>query len=229
MKRSASNLGATTAVGLRPGRYWTSGDATRLIIAVVVLAVGWILARSGVPGWERRIFHIINGASDRWKPLLWPIMQLGNIVVAAIAALAVGLLLRRWRVAVVAALTPVLAWYAALPVKAWVGRARPSELGLDVVVRGQKATGLGFVSGHATVAWALATMLAPHLKPRLRPVAYALAGLVAIARVYVGAHLPLDVVCGAGLGILVGEVGRFVEVMARSREPLSAPPTPAQQ
>ena len=58
------------------------GDAIRLVLALVVLAVSWLLARSGVPDWERRLFRFINSGSDRWDPLLWPIMQLGNVVVA---------------------------------------------------------------------------------------------------------------------------------------------------
>ena len=100
-------------------------------------------------------------------------------------------------------------------------RARPSDLGLTVVSHGHtvQAHGLGFPSGHATVAWALATMLAPHLIPRLRPVAYLLATVVCVARVYVGAHMPLDVIGGAGLGILIGEIGRWVEVLLRRSEP----------
>ena len=39
---------------------------------------------------------------------------------------------------------------------------------------------------------------------RLRWAPFALASLVAIARLYIGVHLPLDVVGGAALGIAVG-------------------------
>ena len=149
------------------------------------------MARQGtVPGWERRLFHEINGASDAWYRVLWPVMQLGNIVVAGLFGLTVGALLRSPRVALIAVVTPIAAWYTALPVKHLVGRFRPEDLGLEVVTRGGAIHGLGFPSGHATVAWALATMLAPHLVPRLRPVVYVLASLVCVARVYVGAHMP---------------------------------------
>jgi undecaprenyl-diphosphatase len=47
------------------------------------------------------------------------------------------------------------------------------------------------------------------LPRRWRPVAWALAGVVALARVYVGAHLPLDVVGGAALGVVVGTLTRW--------------------
>jgi len=42
--------------------------------------------------------------------------------------------------------------------------------------------------------------------------------------VYSGAHLPLDVVGGAGLGVILGEAFRMVESIA-ARDPLpDAPP-----
>jgi len=208
---------------LRSGRRWTRGDAIRVVVALVVLAVGWALARSGVPDWERRLFRFINTGNGFWYRPLWLIMQLGNVAVAAGAGLIVGALLRSWRVCLIAVLTPIAAWYAALPVKEWVGRLRPGDLGLSAVERGGQIHGLGFVSGHATVAWALATMLAPHLIPRLRPVVYGLAALVGLARIYVGAHMPLDVIGGAGLGILMGEIGRRTEVRLRRSEPALTP------
>jgi hypothetical protein len=57
--------------------------------------------------------------------------------------------------------------------------------------------GLGYVSGHSAVAFALATVASPFLGRRARRVAWTLAGLVCVARIYVGSHLPLDVVGGA--------------------------------
>lgn len=64
----------------------------------------------------------------------------------------------------------------------------------------------GFVSGHSAVAAALATAAAPYLSRRLRRVAWALALTVGLARVYVGAHLPLDVVGGLLVGWVTGSL-----------------------
>ena len=50
----------------------------------------------------------------------------------------------------------------------------------------------------------MATVLAPVLPRWGRVVAFALATLVGVARVVYGAHLPLDVVGGACLGIVIG-------------------------
>jgi predicted Ser/Thr protein kinase len=57
--------------------------------------------------------------------------------------------------------------------------------------------GLGYVSGHSAVAVALAMVSSPFLGRRACRVAWVLAALVCVARIYVGSHLPLDVVGGA--------------------------------
>ena len=47
-------------------------------------------------------------------------------------------------------------------------------------------------------------MLRPYQSPPWRAASVGLAATVAFARVHVGAHLPLDVVGGAALGVLLG-------------------------
>jgi undecaprenyl-diphosphatase len=77
----------------------------------------------------------------------------------------------------------------------------------DVVRRGDaSAAGEAFVSGHAIIAFSLAVLLTPYLTRRWRIAAWALAAGVCVGRVYVGAHLPLDVVGGAAIGCAVGAV-----------------------
>jgi glycosyltransferase 2 family protein len=64
--------------------------------------------------------------------------------------------------------------------------------------------GLGYVSGHSAVAVSLATVASPFLGRRARRVAWTLAALVCVARIYVGSHLPFDVLGGAALGWAAG-------------------------
>jgi undecaprenyl-diphosphatase len=78
------------------------------------------------------------------------------------------------------------------------------------VTRGADAVGRGFVSGHAATLAALATVAWPWLGRRGRVVVAVLVVVVCLTRVYVGAHLPLDVVGGAGLGVAVGGVVRLL-------------------
>jgi undecaprenyl-diphosphatase len=82
-----------------------------------------------------------------------------------------------------------------------------------------------FPSGHATIAFACATVIGAAL-PRARVWLYVLAALVAWSRVYVGVHFPLDVVAGAVLGVGLGLVvlrARRTLAAARRRSPRSPP------
>ncbi len=58
-------------------------------------------------------------------------------------------------------------------------------------------------SNHTAAAAALSVWLMT-VYPRLRPLAWTMIGVVAFARVILGAHYASDVVVGAGVGLLVG-------------------------
>jgi membrane-associated phospholipid phosphatase len=134
---------------------------------------------------------------------MWAVMQLGNLVVVPVLAL-IALGFKRFRLAAALAISGTLVWLVAKVIKRLVERGRPGELVENIILRHAPAAGNGFISGHAAVAFAMAAVLSPYLNRQLQVVAWALAVLVCIARVYVGAHLPLDVIGGAGFGLAVG-------------------------
>ena len=74
-----------------------------------------------------------------------------------------------------------------------------------------------FPSGHAATSFACAGVLAA-VAPRLGPALFALAAAIALSRVYVGVHYPLDVVGGAVLGACVALV--VLRVVPLRRRPL---------
>jgi membrane-associated phospholipid phosphatase len=76
----------------------------------------------------------------------------------------------------------------------------------DARVRGREAAGLGFPSGHAGVAVALGVGAWHRLDARGRVAAAALMPIVGGTRLYVGAHLPLDALSGAALGLTIDAV-----------------------
>lgn len=172
--------------------------------AATLLAVTWVVASRGtVPPLEAAAFRWGNGASDLAWYLVWPIMQLGNLVAPLVVAAASAVWLRRWRPSLEVVAAAYAGWAVAKVVKDLVDRGRPHAYLTDVLLR-EPAHGLGFISGHVAVATAMATALWPRLTTVGRLVAGALVAAVAAGRVVAGAHLPLDVVGGAAAGLLVG-------------------------
>lgn len=179
-------------------------DALWLVVGLAVLALSAVpVDTDRVSDFEVDVFRVFNDLPGALYPALYPIMQLGNVLVVPIAAIA-ALAVRRVRLAVTLFLAGAGAWVLPKVVKKIIERGRPDELLSDVHIHGARAAGLGFVSGHIAIAVALAVVATPFLGRRMRWVAWALVALVAIARMYVGAHLPLDMIGGAGLGLAVG-------------------------
>jgi len=154
--------------------------------------------------WEREGTRRLNRLPDALHVPLWTVMQTGSFgapLVAAAGAMMAGRPEFGRRLAV----SGLSAYFLAKTVKRVVGRGRPSGFVTGLRIRGQAASGNGFVSGHAAVSMALGCEAFRSLGPHAWPLPTLLAPLVGTARVYVGAHLPLDVFGGAALGWAVNQ------------------------
>lgn len=158
---------------------------------------------------EATVFHWVNGWPDSLEPALW-VFQLGGVLVVPLVAAAVAWACGRRRLAVVlAALVPAKLVVEHAIVKQLVHRQRP---GLTIChldracasFRHVPMTGPSFVSGHAIIAWSVAAVLWWNLPKPWRWLPIAAAAMNSIARVYLGAHSPLDLVGGAGIGVALG-------------------------
>jgi membrane-associated phospholipid phosphatase len=69
---------------------------------------------------------------------------------------------------------------------------------------------LGYPSGHVAVAWAITIIVLASLGQPLQIIAIVLASVVPLSRMYVGAHLPLDLIGGAALGVTVASAVNLV-------------------
>jgi putative heme transporter len=181
-------------------------DVLRVVLgALILLATMTAIHQHRIGVREANLFRLINDLAlpgwTRWP--VWGVMQLGVIgAVPLVAGLA--LLTRRIRLAAYAALAGGTIYLVAKLVKEFVQRGRPQTLLDNVYIFDVPDRGLGYVSGHSAVAVALATVASPFLGRRARRVAWTLAGLVCVARIYVGSHLPFDVLGGAALGWAAG-------------------------
>ena len=180
-----------------------TADLATLAAAAAVLALTWALAAPGrVSSVETSVFHAVNRLPGWLYPIVIGPMQLGSLAAVPVVALVAGIA-RRWWMAVAVGSAGLAAYVVARIVKVLVDRGRPLDELHDVVVHGARALGGGFPSGHSAVSAAIVLAAVPYLAWRWRDVLLAVPLLVAFARVYVGAHLPLDVVGGLAIGVAV--------------------------
>jgi len=183
--------------GRRVARF---GVGTALLLASLAEA-----RRDRLADYEEQAFRLANDATDRIRVPVRSVMQAGTFVtVPAVSALA--LLVRRPRLAAALAIGGTLAWLAAKLIKPVGGRDRPNGVLDDVALRERIEGDLGWPSGHTVVATTLAFVAAPELPRPARPLLAGIVATVGFGRMYVGAHLPHDIVGGAGLGMMISAV-----------------------
>jgi undecaprenyl-diphosphatase len=169
-----------------------------------VLLVSALAARRGdVSSAEERVFRRVNAGPDGPEAPAWLVMQAGSLGGVFATAGAVHLSGRPRRAAGVLGVGTAV-WLAMKIVKPLIGRGRPHDLLDGVVVRGRPQTGLGYPSGHAAVSTTLA--LITTATGWRRQAALGVAASAGTSRMYVGAHLPLDVVGGFAAGAMAGSI-----------------------
>jgi len=175
-------------------------DIVRFVTGAAVFVGAVVLARRAEPGRvEVNLFRLVNELPGFLAAPLLGTMQLGALGAVPAVAL-VALLGGRRRLARLVLLGGGLAWAVARLLQAVVGQEPPEIVLNRVVLHGAVSPGLAFPATHVAVAAAMATVAGPYLSRPARRLAWIAVALVSVARIYTGAHFPIDVVGGAALG-----------------------------
>ena len=182
-----------------------------VVVGLAVFAASALVASRGMAPGEAAVFTVINSLPDALYLGIWPFMQFGVFLTIPIL-IVVALVMRRFRMAAAMAIGGIGVYLLARAAKGWVDRGRPPALLADVTQGRETFAGgsLGYPSGHAAVAAALTVILTPYLPARWRWLPLVLIAIVIVGRLYVGAHLPLDLIGGAALGVAAGSAANLV-------------------
>jgi len=180
-----------------------ASDLIRLVVGGLLLVFCAFSAREGQIGLtESSLFRLVNRLPGFLED------PFRAVEAAALAAGVLtplwALVTRRVRMARDLAAAAAVAWVFAEVVERVVERGHPEGLLHDVAVSGTEISGFGFPAVTVAVAAGLAAVASPYLTRVPRRVAWSLVALVAVARVFVGAHLPLDVFAGVAVGWMAG-------------------------
>ncbi len=188
-------------------RIWYLAGFLLSFIWLVITTILVVRSKHDLAGWEVSLFHGLNNMSDGLKAAGLAITMIGGSVWAACASVAIATAFRMYRLAWRLAAVIIGGYGLDFILKEGIDRGRPADI-LSDFHRRSVETGAGFPSGHTTVATVVALTLLPYLPKAWRWIVFVWIALVALSRIYLGVHLPLDVIGGFLVGLFVVSLTR---------------------
>lgn len=173
------------------------------VLSVVLLVISTILALqyTQLSHIEIELIRWVYNWPSVLTPAMLVITQLGSVWFGLLF-IGVLMLWHQYRLGLRVGLVVGLAYVAAYSLKLIVQRPRPPELVADIISREALTYGFGFPSGHTAVAFAVGLTIWRYFPKKYRWTLIITISLIALSRIYLGVHAPLDILAGACIGVL---------------------------
>jgi undecaprenyl-diphosphatase len=176
-----------------------------IVFGILLFVLGALVANGGSGPFETALFNTLNHLPDIFLPVFLLLSVFGTIGFAVLVSI-YGLFKKRYIFALKIFIAGVGAYAIAYGLKLLDIRARPQAL-FDVAnIRESAIETNGYPSGHVAVATALAIILYQYTPSKYHKYITLTVVGVALSRMYLGVHLPADLLGGFALGLIVGSV-----------------------
>ncbi len=188
-----------------------ASPTAQTIFAIALFALTVFASRGDqISAWERQLSLQIYMLPDFLFTFFYAVTQLGSVYMLAVLP-AFYLVTKRYHVVIRLLLTGTLAYMIAGVAKDVFGRGRPHEFITDIISL-DLIRGPGFPSGHMTLAAALALTFGHYVQTKHYWIPAAWIISVGLSRIYLGAHLLLDIIGGFALGWFAYALFRHVRL-----------------
>jgi membrane-associated phospholipid phosphatase len=174
------------------------------IVAVLLFGATAAMAyHHGIASWELSLFHSINNWPNSLRTFFLGCTLFPESMWTAAVAVVLAFVFRMYRLSWRLAVAFIGGYGFAFIAKHVIGRGRPFEMFHDVHQRASES-GMGYPSGHTMMITILMLAILPYVPGKWRWLLPIPVVLMALSRVYLGVHYPLDVVGGfaVGLGVI---------------------------
>lgn len=186
------------------------------LLALALFTAATLMSRElTISSFEENVFLFFYQLPDWLKPSFYVVTQLGSLYML-LALAAIFAFKKRYHIVIRLLMTGALAYLLAGFAKSILGRDRPAEL-LSNIISFDIIQGPGFPSGHVALATALAFTIGHVMSRKYHWVPVVWIVGVAVSRMYLGVHLPLDIVGGFAIGWFAYALFRQVRIYGNVR------------